>query len=209
MNGNLRGSRAAGALSVLALLLYWGSLGNPLVFDDGQLAGARFQRFDPASVLRFDLRWISTATFGWVREAFGNEVLWQRFANVLLHAMVASVLFGFLRQVAFIHFTRRNIVKPFFSQCFYFVHRYISCYHHYSINRTVMFKEKIFYIRQLCIFNMRQFFTNRHPAVRMLFISQFPHFVPGIAIGFGKVVLFKFFTHHFTLCLQTFFVKSQ
>ena len=99
MNGNLRGSRAAGALSVLALLLYWGSLGNPLVFDDGQLAGARFQRFDPASVLRFDLRWISTATFGWVREAFGNEVLWQRFANVLLHAMVASVLFGFLRRL--------------------------------------------------------------------------------------------------------------
>lgn len=99
MAWKLRGTWAVSGLCALALLLYWGSLRNPLVFDDGQLAGQRFLHFDAASIVRFDLRWISTASFGWIHEAFGKEWFWQRMVNVLLHAAVASCLFFLLRRL--------------------------------------------------------------------------------------------------------------
>jgi tetratricopeptide (TPR) repeat protein len=99
VNRRIRGEWAAGALCALALLLYWGSLRNPLVFDDGQLEGGRFLRFDPAAISRFDLRWISTATFGWLQGTPGKDWMWQRLATILLHAGVASCLFLFLRRL--------------------------------------------------------------------------------------------------------------
>lgn len=100
MNGKIRGAWAAGAYGALALLLYWGTLRNPLVFDDGQLAGERFLRVDLAAIARFDLRWLSSATFGALHAAFGqDDRWWQRLANVLLHAGVASCLFLFLRRL--------------------------------------------------------------------------------------------------------------
>ena len=97
MNWRPRDSWLAGALIALALLLYWSSLRNPLVFDDYQLLAARFQRMEAAP--GFGLRWFSTASFAWIHEAFGADWRWQRLANVLLHAATAAGLFFLLRRL--------------------------------------------------------------------------------------------------------------
>lgn len=93
-----RSSWTIAALFAAALILYWGSLRNPTVFDDQQLTES-FLRSYAKSPFRFDLRWFSYASFGWVYEAFGRDWLWQRLINVLLHAAVASTLFVFLRRL--------------------------------------------------------------------------------------------------------------
>jgi tetratricopeptide (TPR) repeat protein len=92
-----RDSWLAGVLIALALLLYWSSLRNPLVFDDYQLLAARFQRMEAAP--GFGLRWFSTVSFAWIHEAFGADWRWQRLANVLLHAATAVGLFFLLRRL--------------------------------------------------------------------------------------------------------------
>lgn len=86
------------ALVAGVLALYWGSLGNPLVFDDGQIP-ARILGSYLTSGLEFELRWVSSITFGWTHEAFGKDWFWHRLENVLLHAAVVSVLFLFLRRL--------------------------------------------------------------------------------------------------------------
>jgi tetratricopeptide (TPR) repeat protein len=87
------------AFCLIALALYQGSLRFPLVFDDDQLAAGSFVHFDAGSILAFDRRWISTASFAWMRGAFGPDWFWQRCLNVLLHAAAAAALFGFLRRL--------------------------------------------------------------------------------------------------------------
>jgi protein O-mannosyl-transferase len=86
------------ALVASALALYWGSLRNPLVFDDAQLT-ERFLRAYGTSGFKLNLRWLSYATFGWTYEAFGSDWFWYRAGNVLLHAAAASVLFLFLKRL--------------------------------------------------------------------------------------------------------------
>ncbi|HUK05062.1 MAG TPA: tetratricopeptide repeat protein [Burkholderiales bacterium] len=93
-----RVSWAIAALVATSLLLYWGSLRDPLVFDDIGLSNALLRRFAGGGGM-FDLRWLSHASFGWIYAAFGADWLWQRAANVLLHAAVAATLFLFLRRL--------------------------------------------------------------------------------------------------------------
>ncbi len=85
-------------LAVAALALYSGSLRYPPVFDDAQLTEG-FLRAYGSSLFKFDLRWLSYATFGWTFEAFGKVWFWHRFVNVLLHAATASILFLFLSRL--------------------------------------------------------------------------------------------------------------
>jgi tetratricopeptide (TPR) repeat protein len=105
-----RDSWLAGALIALALLLYWSSLRNPLVFDDFQLLSARFQRMD--AVPGFGLRWFSTASFALIHEAFGADWRWQRLANVLLHAATAVGLFFLLRRL----FDIARVIPPQYAR---------------------------------------------------------------------------------------------
>ena len=118
-------------------------------------------------------------------------------------------LWRLLRKFANIFFSSRNISKPFFCKLFYFFNGYISCYYQYGVIRTVMFKKEIFYIIKLCIFNMRKFFTDRHPAIRMYFISKVSHLMPNITIRLIEIMFFKFFANNLALYVQTFFTKCK
>jgi hypothetical protein len=85
-------------LAVIAIALYSESLHNPPVFDDSLLSEG-FLRTYGTALFRFDLRWLSYASFGWTFEAVGRDWFWHRLVNVLLHAGVASMLFLFLSRL--------------------------------------------------------------------------------------------------------------
>jgi len=82
-----------------ALLLYWSALRHPLVFDDYHLNEHALKTYYTQARAWFGLRWLSDASFGWVYALFGKTVIWQRLANVLLHAATGAVLFGFLSRL--------------------------------------------------------------------------------------------------------------
>ena len=87
------------ALLGAALALYWGSLRHPLVFDDHQLRDYALRTFYAEAASRLGLRWLTDASFGWIYAVFGKNLLWQRLANVVLHAGVAVLMFGFLARL--------------------------------------------------------------------------------------------------------------
>jgi tetratricopeptide (TPR) repeat protein len=97
----LRPAFALGALLLLAaaLLLYWSALRHPLVFDDIHLSESALKAHFAQVRAWFGLRWISDASFGWVYALFGKDMIWQRLANLLLHAATGAVLFGFLARL--------------------------------------------------------------------------------------------------------------
>lgn len=92
---------AAGALMLLAaaLALYWGTLRYPLVFDDYHLAEHTLKTHHAGAMARQGTRWLSDASFWWIYSVFGKDLLWQRLANVVLHAATATLLFGFLARL--------------------------------------------------------------------------------------------------------------
>jgi hypothetical protein len=90
---------AAAVLPAAALALYWGTLRDPLVFDDISLSrGALRGGIAPASA-GIGLRALSEASFGWIQALFGANLAWQRLLNVLLHGAVGAALFGFLARL--------------------------------------------------------------------------------------------------------------
>lgn len=88
-------------LYVLALLaatagLYGKFLSNPVVFDDLYMfAGNTLANFGH-SYFSFTLRWLPYATLGWTWNSFGENLIWFRLGNLLLHAATAIALFFFL-----------------------------------------------------------------------------------------------------------------
>ena len=94
MNDRWHRSIAAAVLSAAVLALYWGTLRNPLVFDDASLT-EEFLRGYAESTFRLDLRRFSYATFGWTYAIAGPDIYWLRLGNLLLHAATSLALFGF------------------------------------------------------------------------------------------------------------------
>jgi len=82
-----------------ALALYWGSLSNPLVFDDFNMTQYDTRAYHAWQSTRFGPRWLSQASYWWINAALGTEMLWQRLTSVLLHAGTAVLLFGFLARL--------------------------------------------------------------------------------------------------------------
>ena len=91
-------------------------------------------------------------------------------------------------QVAAIALTRRDIAKPFFRQFPYPLNRDRSGNNENGIGRTVIFEEKGFLHLPAWYFQYAPAPADRHPAIGMTGIGQFPHPVPDIAVGFGDVV---------------------
>jgi Tfp pilus assembly protein PilF len=91
----------SGALVLIGagLLLYWGALRHPLVFDDIHLSEYALKTQYAQAASWVGRRWLSDATFGWIYALFGNTMFPQRLANVLLHAATGAVLFGFLARL--------------------------------------------------------------------------------------------------------------
>ena len=113
-------------------------------------------------------------------------------------------------KVVYIFLLKEYRQTIFSAKAFYFFNCYISCYNKNGINRAIMFKEKILLHPASCAFSIcDKFFPDGHPAVGMFFIGQFPHFMPCIAIRFIDIMFFKFFTYHFALYIQAFFIKGK
>jgi tetratricopeptide (TPR) repeat protein len=94
----MRSTGAVLALIAGVFALYAAGLRYPPVFDDVQLT-PHFLRSYGESWFRGDLRWFSYATFGWTTRLFGEDWIWQRLGNVMLHAAVAAALFAFLARL--------------------------------------------------------------------------------------------------------------
>ena len=119
------------------------------------------------------------------------------------------LLYRLYRQCPGISLTGRNIAKPLLCKRLNGLRIYISCHTHNCVQRVVVLFKEGFYIIQLCVLYMRQFFTYGHPFVRMLFIDQFSHMLPGISIGLVDIVFFELFYHYLTLYFQALFTKGQ
>ncbi len=90
--------RWAGLLLLAAALLYGPFLWSPLVFDDmyffdGKAPAAAGALFD------FGRRWFAYASFGWTWNGLGQDLIWFRLGNLLLHGGVGIALFALLRQL--------------------------------------------------------------------------------------------------------------
>lgn len=79
-------------------VLYWGSLRNPLVFDDRFFREELLQYYGH-SWFRFDLRWFAYVTFGWSYDLVGLNWFWYRFGNAVLHGVTAIALYSFLSRL--------------------------------------------------------------------------------------------------------------
>lgn len=93
------GPAAAAVLLLVALALYAGSLGNPLVFDDAALVDPATLRAAAAFPPDRPQRWLSQLSFGWTYAVAGADWYWHRLLNVLLHAATAAALFGSLARL--------------------------------------------------------------------------------------------------------------
>ena len=93
------------------LAAYWGTLQNPLVFDDRVLREDLLRHY-ASSWFQFDLRWFSYASFGWIFRVFGEDWFWQRLANVLLHGAVAAMLFGLVGRLVELTAPRSDAAIP-------------------------------------------------------------------------------------------------
>lgn len=98
-------------LLAAGLAAYWGTLQNPLVFDDRVLR-EDFLRHYASSWFQFDLRWFSYASFGWIHQIFGKDWFWQRLTNVLLHGAVAAMLFVLVARLAELTGPRHDAAMP-------------------------------------------------------------------------------------------------
>jgi tetratricopeptide (TPR) repeat protein len=85
-------------LALAALALYGKFLSSPLVFDDFSYFGDNIGD-DLKALGGLGLRGLSIATFGWVRAMLGEDLVWQRLANLSLHIANGGVLFLFLRRL--------------------------------------------------------------------------------------------------------------
>jgi len=74
-------------------------LRHPLVFDDYHLSEHALKTQYAQARSWLSLRWFSDASFGWIYALSGKAMIWQRLANVLLHAATGAVLFGFLSRL--------------------------------------------------------------------------------------------------------------
>jgi tetratricopeptide (TPR) repeat protein len=90
---------AAAVLLAAALALYWSGLRFPLVFDDHHVTAQALSSHHAHALGRFGPRWLTDTSFWWIHVALGKDVLWQRLANVFLHAATAALLFGFLARL--------------------------------------------------------------------------------------------------------------
>ncbi|MFZ5503755.1 MAG: hypothetical protein ACOY3V_09555, partial [Pseudomonadota bacterium] len=97
LNRLIKGMLLPASLFAISMAIYLGSLYAPQVFDDANLF-TRSSRWTHYTLPDLGtLRWLSLGTFAWTIQLFGDNILWLRLGNVLLHALNVVVLFVFLR----------------------------------------------------------------------------------------------------------------
>ncbi|MBF0104103.1 MAG: tetratricopeptide repeat protein [Deltaproteobacteria bacterium] len=88
------------ALFIITALLYAGALKNPLVYDSRLLLDHHFYRelFNQFTI--FDKRWISHLSFYAVYKICGENILFHRLINILVHASNAILVFFMINRFA-------------------------------------------------------------------------------------------------------------
>ena len=84
------------ALAVIAL--YGNFLSSPPVFDDLPFFQTDHPE-NPQTFFSFDLRWLPYATIEWTRALAGENLVWLRLENMVLHIINIFLLFVFLRRL--------------------------------------------------------------------------------------------------------------
>lgn len=87
------------SLLALACIVYLPFLGNPFIFDDGNIIQADKLDRLANDGLQFGLRWLSYASLGWTYVIFDTLPHFYRVGNLLLHAATVITLFYLLRQL--------------------------------------------------------------------------------------------------------------
>ncbi len=87
------------ALFVAVDALYGKFLWNPLVFDDHNFFRKEIVERYAHSMFDFSMRWFSYASIGWTYRLFGEDMIWFRMGNLLLHFSTSLALFFFLRRL--------------------------------------------------------------------------------------------------------------
>lgn len=111
-------------LGIAVIALYGHFLSNPLVFDDYTYFGWTVD--DPIATAGIGLRWLSVSTFGWVRELFGSNLVWQRVVNLAIHFANVTLLYFLLLELFNVSFVSRspqiNAVFAFVATLFFALH---------------------------------------------------------------------------------------
>ena len=85
-------------LAVAPILLYGNFLSSPLVFDDRPLFEDVLPNLQKNS-FSLDLRWLPLTSFRWILPFAGEEMVWQRIGNLVIHITNASLLLLLLRKL--------------------------------------------------------------------------------------------------------------
>ncbi len=94
--GPMRPIHLAAILALIVSGIYGQFLWNPIVFDDNNFFGANIGSRYLDAFFRLEFRWLPYASFEWTRVFIGEEMIWFRLGNLLLHILVSVVLFLFL-----------------------------------------------------------------------------------------------------------------
>ena len=86
-------------IPVLVTLLYGGFLNNPLVFDDQYFFLPGNPEKYVAQGFQFHPRWLPYYSHGLTFTLIGDQVIWQRIGNLILHASTGLALYGLIRQL--------------------------------------------------------------------------------------------------------------
>jgi tetratricopeptide (TPR) repeat protein len=86
-------------IPLLVAVLYGAFLNNPLVFDDQYFFLPGNPEKYVADGFQFHPRWLPYYTHGLTFTLIGDQVMWQRMGNLILHAATGLALYGLVRQL--------------------------------------------------------------------------------------------------------------
>lgn len=131
-------------LAIPPLLLYGSFFWNPLIFDDEQFFVADHLAEYSQTFSLLNPRWLPYATLSWTKELLGEDLLYFRAGNLILHIANAVLIFIFLRKLFEIALPQRHknnnthIWIAFFSAQIFVLHPIASYAAGYLIQRTIL-----------------------------------------------------------------------
>jgi protein O-mannosyl-transferase len=83
----------------LVCAVYGLFLWNPIVFDDVYFFDGKPHKEYIGVIFDLSLRWLPYATFEWTKVVFGQDLIWFRLGNLLLHLANMALLMVFLKNL--------------------------------------------------------------------------------------------------------------
>jgi len=180
------------------LLLYGNFLWNPLVFDDEQFfipTKEIIQSFSP-----FNPRSLPLATILWTKELLGDDLLYFRTGNLILHITNSILIFIFLRKLfetslpQSIKNKKKLIWIAFFSGLIYALHPVAVYAAGYLIQRTILMTTLfgllmlLSYLHGLTKSHRRWLITSALFYFLAVFSKEHSVMLPGVALAMTLVI---------------------